>query len=100
MSKDRSLDDFVGGDSDAEHGNGGERDDTGHAAGVERDDAADHESPSATDTEEAVESDTVTPATPTYRFAPDGAACDACGTTVQKRWHDDGAFVCTDCKEW
>lgn len=89
MSKDRSLDDFVGGDSDAEHGDD-----------IERDDDADHESPSATDTEEAVEPDTVAPATPTYRFAPDGAACDACGATVEKRWHDDSAFVCADCKEW
>jgi hypothetical protein len=99
MSKDRSLDDFVGADSDAEHADSGERDDDAqHADGVERN--ADHESPDATDTEEAVDTDAVTPATPTYRFTPDGAACDACGDTVEKRWHDDGRFVCADCKEW
>lgn len=40
------------------------------------------------------------PATPTMRRAPDGAACEACGETVERRWLDGGAFVCAECKEW
>ena len=50
----------------------------------------------------------VDPATPTYRWVPEGAACDSCGSVVTRRWVDgDGgddsdapAFVCDDCKEW
>ena len=77
MSKDRSLADFASGD--------------------ESDDASEsNESNEANEANEA----SVDPATPTYRFAPDGATCDDCGEAVQKRWHDDGRFVCADCKDW
>jgi len=40
------------------------------------------------------------PATATYRWQPDGAACADCGTTTERQWLDDGAFVCPDCKQW
>ena len=40
------------------------------------------------------------PATATYRWQPDGAACEACGATTERQWLDDGAFVCPDCKQW
>jgi len=53
------------------------------------------------------------PSVPTMRWSADGAACDACGTTIQRRWRDgeerrssgrrpsaDATFVCADCKEW
>jgi len=44
---------------------------------------------------------TVEAATPTYDFSPDGATCEACGETVEIRWHDpDGGMVCADCKGW
>jgi len=36
----------------------------------------------------------------TTQFSPDGARCEACGDAVTRRWHDDGSFVCADCKEW
>ncbi|PSQ53352.1 hypothetical protein BRD20_04030 [Halobacteriales archaeon SW_8_65_20] len=36
----------------------------------------------------------------TTQFSPDGAPCEACGDAVTRRWHDDGGFVCADCKEW
>jgi hypothetical protein len=87
MSKDRSLDDFLGSDETEERAASDE------TTNPERD-----ESDEAVDTADA--GDGVTPATPTYRFAPDGAVCDACDATVQRRWHDGGQFVCADCKEW
>jgi hypothetical protein len=53
------------------------------------------------------------PSRPTMRWSADGAACDACGTVVSRRWWDgeapraagsrptaDADFVCADCKEW
>jgi hypothetical protein len=44
---------------------------------------------------------TVRPATVTYDWSPDGAACAACGTVVEARWHDpDVGMVCPDCKAW
>ena len=43
---------------------------------------------------------TVEPASPTYRFSPDGRACDACGEGVQRLWADDGRLVCESCKPW
>ncbi|SEO93507.1 hypothetical protein SAMN04487948_10868 [Halogranum amylolyticum] len=70
MNEDRSLDDFV--ESNA-------------------DETGEDESEKRAQTE---------PATPTYRFSPEGVGCDACDVTVQKRWQDDGRFVCADCKEW
>lgn len=39
------------------------------------------------------------PAVPTAAWRP-GGACDACGDPAERRWRDDGAFVCPDCKEW
>lgn len=49
--------------------------------------------------EEPDESDTVDPAEPTATWRADGA-CEACGATVERRWRDDGALVCVDCKGW
>jgi hypothetical protein len=49
------------------------------------------------------------PSIPTMRWSADGAACDACGAVVSRRWLDgadrdrsaaDATFVCADCKEW
>jgi hypothetical protein len=37
---------------------------------------------------------------PTMRWSADGAPCDACGATVERRWRDGDAVVCADCKEW
>jgi len=35
-----------------------------------------------------------------YGWTPDGANCADCGATVERRWRDDGQFVCPDCKDW
>lgn len=106
----RSLDDFVGG-SEAESSDS--ETDIAEDAAPEPDAAADAtESDAAaaeTDAEEtAAEADdgteptlTVEEATPTYDFSPDGSTCEACGETVQTRWHDaDRGMVCADCKRW
>jgi hypothetical protein len=36
----------------------------------------------------------------TSDYRSDGADCEACGATVERRWRDDGALVCADCKAW
>ena len=40
------------------------------------------------------------PATTTYAWSADGAACAACGAVVERRWQQDGTLVCPACKEW
>ncbi|MXR52008.1 hypothetical protein GRX03_10405 [Halovenus sp. WSH3] len=73
---DRSLDEFVPG-SDQE---------------------ADDE-PADAATEQSVDT-TPDPTTATATVSPGGASCEDCGETVTRRWRDDGAYVCGDCKEW
>ena len=72
MSEDRSLTDFAG-DTDT------------------------NETEATADT--SVDYDTE-PANVTYRWQPNGATCADCGTTTERGWRDDGAFVCPDCKSW
>ncbi|OYR38049.1 hypothetical protein DJ82_14030 [Halorubrum sp. Ib24] len=78
MPEDRSLDEFAG-DADGEPSDGG----------TEREADAD-----------AAESIDADPATSTATWTTDGGACDRCGESVARRWLDDGALVCTACKEW
>jgi hypothetical protein len=40
------------------------------------------------------------PATPTYRWSPDGTPCPVCRTETRRRWRDGDGFVCADCKDW
>lgn len=35
----------------------------------------------------------------TSRWDPDGV-CDACGESAPRRWMQDDALVCSDCKSW
>lgn len=102
MSKDRSLGDFVGENESAAESTDEVEDDP---EVIEGDDAT--KTVDSDDSTETVDSDDdpetidgVDPATPTYRFAPDGARCEVCDETVEERWHDDGRFVCGDCKDW
>lgn len=94
MPDDRSLDEFAadstGDGDDAEGGTveGGDAADTGVT------DANGSESISNIDVT------AVTPAVPTATWTTDGTACDRCGEPVARRWFDDDAFVCADCKEW
>ena len=36
----------------------------------------------------------------TTAWTPDGAPCATCGETVERRWRQDGALVCAECKTW
>jgi hypothetical protein len=40
------------------------------------------------------------PPRPTYTWTPDDATCPDCETSAERRWWDDGRFVCADCKTW
>lgn len=93
MTDDASLFDFDEGTSDAE-------DDGGRSADADTggEDPAGASGPAAeSDGDPAADVD---PATATYRWSPDPAACPDCGTDVRRRWRDGDAFVCADCKDW
>jgi hypothetical protein len=87
MSEDASLDDFLN-DSD---------DGTAESASADGT-PSDADTASADPESEAAE--TPSPATTTYAWDGDGAACESCGETVEKRWQQDGGLVCVECKEW
>ncbi|WP_336360723.1 DUF7573 domain-containing protein [Haladaptatus sp. ZSTT2] len=72
MSEDSTLDAFAGGE-----------------AAEEEADAAPE--PSANE---------IAPATSTYAWSPEGAACEACGEVVERRWRDGDELVCESCKSW
>ncbi|MFW5950183.1 MAG: DUF7573 domain-containing protein [archaeon] len=80
MGEDATLDAFIGAED-----------------GTDREDS---EPADTRDTACRPEPETVEPATTTFAFAPSGASCERCGDTVEKRWGQDGALVCVDCKEW
>lgn len=85
MTRDTSLDEFVGAGGSAESDDAG-----GEATATDGDAAAD----------DATAEDAVEPAVVTYDVSPDGAECAACGETVTRRWRDDPGMVCGECKEW
>jgi len=93
MGEDRALDEFIGEDEEA--------DDSG-ATDPERDEPpTDGGSESAGDDVDAEsDADDEGGAVSTTAFAPEGAACESCGASVRRRWRDDGALVCADCKAW
>lgn len=93
MSRDASLDQFVGGDEEASA--------DGSDAGAPADgDEAAATSDGGAGERSATEVEGVAPARATFDWSPDGAACDCCSTSVEKRWRDGDALVCGDCKEW
>jgi len=79
MAEDASLDEFV---------------DDGSTASTDGNAAATESGAAET------AADGVDPATTTYAWSGDGAACAACGTVVERRWQQDGSLVCSACKEW
>jgi hypothetical protein len=95
MPEDRSLDEFA---ADAT--------DDGERADAEQDDAEpDDDADAAADADTgapATNADppTATPVVPTATWTTDAAACDRCGEPVSRRWFDEDALVCADCKEW
>lgn len=127
MGRDRSLDEFLGGETDesaadpepeSADGDPGES-----ATDTERESAdsdpgesaTDPEPESADDAPEESEADAadktesegaaaipgdVEPAAVTYRWAPDGARCGECGASVDRLWSGESGPVCSECKEW
>ena len=118
MDRDRSLDEFVGGQSDGSadsddsaDGDDGPADpDVGRDADSDPVDSdADDDSDLAdrapdTDGSEAAVSggdeDDVEPAAVTYRWDPDGVPCSECGSTADRLWSGESGQVCAACKEW
>lgn len=85
MGEDRALDEFLDeDDTDADSDANDERGDEVSVNGEAED-----------STDEAAGA-----AVSTTAFAPEGAACESCGASVRRRWRDDGALVCADCKAW
>lgn len=106
MPEDASLDDFLESadeeDDDEEDTDEAEQavaaepeaDSTSEpSAQAERD--HDDEAPT-TDDDDA----SVTPATTTYAWSDEGTTCDECGEPAERRWQQDGALVCPECKVW
>lgn len=100
MTGDRTLDDFSG-EAETEG-----RESTTEADEGEKTTEADESTTEAVDEplgsspDPEAEPAEAEPAVSTYRWTPDGAACDDCGETVERRWLDDGDYVCAGCKEW
>ena len=86
MSEDRPLTDFADASEDG-------ADSEQEVTDSEAQEAADSET-------QATAIDDTEPATPTYRWQPDGAVCEACGEPTERGWRDDEGFVCPDCKSW
>ena len=107
MSEDRSLDDFVdaaGNDDTADTDEDGDPvadASVGEGEDAEPDTDADTEFDAPTTEAMSAEStSSVTPAESTSTWASDGDDCDRCGRRVERRWRENDAFVCGDCKEW
>lgn len=67
-------------------------------APIESDDATADDGTESADGVTAAQ--TPDPAVATYDWTPGGAACAACGETVERRWRDGPGFVCGECKDW
>lgn len=100
MPEDASLDDFLdAGDREVEPG---EPDDEPSSEGDSVVESADDDQGDTTDPAEVTSAGeaAVEPAGATYDWTPGGAACEACGVVVERRWRDEDALVCEDCKNW
>jgi len=64
------------------------------------DEPGDGDEEETADDEETAEAGSPAPTAVTGAWAPGGAACDACGATVRRRWRDGAEMVCGDCKGW
>lgn len=127
MDRDRSLDEFVGGQSDGSADSDDSADgDDGPADPDIHNDVADDPVDSnadddpvdpdgdvdsdladrAPDTDgsgaavSGGDEDDVEPAAVTYRWDPDGVPCSECGSTVDRLWSGESGQVCAACKDW
>lgn len=110
MPEDRSLDEFAAGPSGTDDDEAGDAESGGTADDEQSGGATDAESGEASDApatdaeggnaESTPDSTDVDPAVPTATWTADPAACERCGERVSRRWLDDDALVCGDCKAW
>ncbi|MFC7019701.1 MULTISPECIES: DUF7573 domain-containing protein [Haloarcula] len=110
MAEDASLDDFLGSGDDNEDDTGasdpdGSADGPGGAATADTDATTGETEGGRTTSEPGGDGvvpgdEAVTPATTTYAWSDEGTTCGSCGAPAERRWHQDGALVCPDCKEW
>lgn len=87
MAEDASLDDFLS-ETDEE------------TEGSAADDETISEDDTAADDSDAAAAETPARATTTYAWDGEGSTCGSCGEVVERRWQQDGALVCSVCKDW
>lgn len=87
MAEDASLDDFL---SETDEG-------TDQSAS---DDETVSDDEAAADEPDAAAAETPARATTTYAWDGAGGTCGSCGEVVERRWQQDGALVCSACKDW
>lgn len=122
--EDRSLDEFIGGGEseqpEAEEADDGHQmtdsreEDEDSENGPESDQDANDPADSDPDNEvaeppngdedepsnDAIPAESVEPATVTAGWEASGTCCEACGSTVERTWRQEGSVVCGDCKDW
>ena len=99
MPDNRSLDEFLAGDSE------GDEPEDAPAEPAEGTPASDEAAPEPEEATpepdaEAAEDEPVEPMAVTVVWSADGGVCEACGSSVEERWRDGDAMVCGDCKAW
>ena len=103
MTRDASLEEFVGGES---NGESEVSDSEGGDSTVESEEAESEVEESVVEQDESeVGNDNgcgeaVSPASATYVWTPAGDACARCGSSVERMWRCEGELVCGECKEW
>lgn len=115
MSRDRSIDEFLGADADgaADDGEGADTEPSDGGPAVPDDEGPSGDQSSrqeeaagagtaaaAEDAPDANGDRAVDPKPATYAWSPSGGECARCGATVDARWRDETGLVCPDCKEW
>ena len=103
MGEDASIDEFVAATDDGTGDGGPATDRKAGGDDVTHDDGAGGETDEdSTDGDETPppDLDDVAPTVTIYGWAPQKTACETCGASTNRRWRDDGAMVCRECKEW
>jgi hypothetical protein len=113
MNRDRSLEEFLdaeSGESDGAAGRGDEVDaETGaeveqssnlSVADANADVAGEERGTARSGDADPAAGLAARPARSTMDWTPDGADCEACGASAERRWRDGERLVCEACKGW
>lgn len=95
MSEDRPLTEFTAGEAEPEDSESNAEGTTDQSAQTTT-----TETNARSEGDDASNRNAVEPATITYRWQPEGAACARCDVTIKRQWRDGDVFVCPDCKAW